>query len=668
MPNRKHISRLHWHVSQLLDWHNELRNRVLADEYKYTILRKTAQMLFTYQVFFDALMDLTNGRISPHFITPDRLKDDLLQVDRQIKMINAEYSVIHLDLAYYYTGKHLCSFTYTTDTLIIHLLVPFVKPNSLYDIYLASSFPIPLQAGVPKSKGYSILPKVAYVLAISPAKDKYIELTYIQFQLCSDPQSKLISCPYSQVIRKRGENLSLTCTAAVFFQDNTRVLQLCNPLIYPHDPVPTNIINISQNKFIVTTAEDTYSMSCTNQDLSVHDSMPIVIIDIPCTCRLWLEDMSVSPGVADCLTSSLQVTVRHPLNLYMFLSMNYDSQKYSPLELSENPRVLDLPDISAYVANFSDIDSKISKAGLDLSQVMDAVKTARTTYDKPLPTDLYADMTFLEYFSDSDVVAIYILTSTVIIIALIVIIAFHIKKVRSMDILLTAALTATETAPDMIPKAESFLITHSTTPGQVVKLETPTQVNITAITGGCLVVIFIVIVMAIVTTKLITYATKRFRIYCWDKIFRCIFRRTTRQLPIPTPLAESTPLSVPKKPQKPNDLSRSPMSSSQTYPSTGNVSPDNTTTELETTMNKRPAPSAPMPSTSRGYPRIYPQVSGVRLGPYGAHNYKNKPRRKLPTHNLVHLHGEYQPGYGGKDPTRDSGEDTNEDDSFQYNP
>ena len=368
--NAKSIEVLGQQVNDLAKFIDHVLNR------KLSLFDRLQQYAILSENFLHGITALNRGLLSPHLVPPPILKSALDKVDKSITRKYPLHRMVHNDLAQYYLGNHVVQFAHLDNHIIIHVNVPFALEASIFDLYGVSSFEVPLKPHETNSTGYTTLPELADYIAISPDKVRYIEYSAAQFALC---KGKLAVCPTVPVIRRRPHN---TCTSGIFFENSSEFVKDCKPKVFPHREISDRIISRDPHNFLVTTSASHYRMSCRNMGLSLYPCTSYMSIKVPCGCTLYVGSLHVTPSVTDCSDNNAEVELSYPINYAIYLSFEYSPKEYPSVKISNTPIQLDVPDISAYVKNFSDINDHMAHSGLELNTVAQAVQQTRTTYQQ----------------------------------------------------------------------------------------------------------------------------------------------------------------------------------------------------------------------------------------------------------------------------------------------
>lgn len=444
---RSHLAALERYVSEVV-----VRKMIMFD--------RLQQLSVILGNFLEAITSLMRGSLSYHLVPPTVLQEKLNYIQETLDDKYPGHMLVHTDITYYYNGHHLAHYTYTESHILVHIQVPFAMENSLYNLYSVKTFPVPINTSDPSSKGYTTIPNLQAYIATSPDGYKYTELNNVEFSMCHGTQ--LISCPMVHIIRRRP---AYTCTASIFYHDVPSFMSSCAPIVYPDAPIPTTVHSVGPNTFLVTTNRSEYEFSCQGQFLEKQRGLAYAILSVPCACTLYLGDISVTPPLTDCLEGKT-FSVSHPINYALFLSFDFDPSQYEALKLSNSSVVMDIPDITNYVKNFTDISDNMVKDGLRLDMVSDAILDARLTYSKTHTSAAH-------YGLQQIVSSPNFLLTFVIIVAVLALAAaagFLILKsqLKKLDVALAAATVTAETAHHLLPGSEAAFLTRkpdmSTTP------------------------------------------------------------------------------------------------------------------------------------------------------------------------------------------------------------
>ena len=483
-------------------------NEILAR--KMIIFDRLQQVAIITDNFLQALTALNNGYLSYHFVSPTILEQNLARIQAVLDRRYPGHKLAHTDLTYYYNGHHLTHYTYTASHIIIHVQVPFALESALFNVYSVQSFPVPIKPTDPTSLGFTTLPNLSQYIATSTDGTRYTELNAAQFALCEN--TRIMTCPMVHTIRRRP---LYTCTASVFYHNVPSFMSTCQPLVYPHLPIPTTIHSLSQNSFLITTNVSQYELSCQGQALIKKDCHAYAVVEVPCSCSLYMGDLSVTPSLTGCDDTESSFKISHPINYALFLSFDFEPYQFESLQLSNSSVTLDIPDIEQYVSNFTDLNDKMIADGLQLKQVSDAILEARHTYERDYQ-NLDAALTFLPYTEDPNYVAIFSLVIMAVLIGLIIVSVTLGIKIRKLDLALAAATASSEVMTELLPQANATFISKPTS------LPTPTPLTIVSSDADHVnyTLYLSLTIMAILTSKIVINLTTKLyhKLRNWIKI------------------------------------------------------------------------------------------------------------------------------------------------------
>ncbi|XP_046571583.1 uncharacterized protein LOC124279759 [Haliotis rubra] len=153
------------------------------------------------------IQQLVNQRLSPSLLPVTEVKKALNMIQ---KRLNAEYPLFHVahkDPGYYYRERTVhCS--RTGDSILISLIVPFQTHSTLLEVYRINSFGLPINQSSSHVTQVMNLPDY---LAVSEAKDQYIEFSTRDFQTCFGEHKK--HCPIFLSAKPNTGSHLRTCSA-----------------------------------------------------------------------------------------------------------------------------------------------------------------------------------------------------------------------------------------------------------------------------------------------------------------------------------------------------------------------------------------------------------------------------------------------------------------------
>ena len=320
------------------------------------------------------------GTLSPGLITPSDLESAIRHVKLYLLTQRPGFRLVHEDLSVYYTD-HLTSYFCTADSLFMHLKVPIAETNTLYEIYQASVFPVPIQTANPSSVGYTAVTNVSPYFAVDVSRNSYIELTQSDYASCQG--DALVTCPFALPHRLRP---AYSCTAVLFFHQDRLFTDKCHTSVYPHDPIPTHITESAPSTFYITSPESSvYKTVCPGHSLQAFPACAFCSVTIPCGCTLHVDKLSLTPPIIDCDPNIESLSVLHTINYAVVLHFGFPAHSYHSFSLSNVSVKLDIPDMSAYVKRFTDLSKQEKSSALDLKKLSAAIQAKSTKYHNPEP-------------------------------------------------------------------------------------------------------------------------------------------------------------------------------------------------------------------------------------------------------------------------------------------
>jgi len=108
-------------------------------------------------------------------------------------------------------------------------------------------------------------------------------------------------------------------------------MEMCNPRVYPQESIPTNIRSVGSNEFLITTNEVNMSLVAGDNQSKKQDCQAYTLVTVPCTCKLHVAQMSVTPSLTGCYAMKAEISVAHPINYALFLSFDFKPHQFPSL-------------------------------------------------------------------------------------------------------------------------------------------------------------------------------------------------------------------------------------------------------------------------------------------------------------------------------------------------
>lgn len=330
-----------------------------------------------YTPFLDALNTLNNGQL-PHQLVSQAAVSKAYSnmttfLEQQFNGTDHEGTTLTPLTEQELYSPCLVTFMYTENHLFAHLRVPTFHPRDRLHLYSVDIMPLPFHTNNVSALGYTILKEQPNRFAISPLVGTHVSFDLSKIAHCSNALSYLI-CDFPMATRPSGFD---TCLSAIFEGNNLKQIhKLCTFMAFPTKTTPSTAVSLGSNKFAISTAFNSYSITCKTGTSMLRTPCGFCIVSLPPACSLSLEDLQIASTPMG-LNKSLIVET-HAVNLPLALAFDLPVTQLSAAFAHTAPIVLDLPKLS-----LKDLHKlPFSKGSLEQGVEITAMAAAIQQYDK----------------------------------------------------------------------------------------------------------------------------------------------------------------------------------------------------------------------------------------------------------------------------------------------
>lgn len=336
-----------------------------------------------------ATQTLLEGYLPIYFVPPDVLSKVLTAVQEKL----ADYKMFdfaHNGLAVYYKLRDI-SYQREEDFLYITLHIPITSMNTIFTVYRVQSVPIVMSE---TRNELSLVNFDEPYIAISSDSLFYMMMSDSEFQSCQG--NTLKRCTQGLAIREFSRP---NCALAMFLNDLENIQKLCDYKLIPHQAtIPTKVINIEQNSYLISTTDTNWIQSCTHGMVVHVKPCRLCTITVPCRCSLRADSFYIPPTLNNCNDTRLPVSkvARNLPILFEFYGKEGDLKNLSDFVASNPDMPIDYPDITIIDNKFDNVIEQSDAIELSLKEAAVAMKANEPIYADKV-SSLANDLGMLAY-------------------------------------------------------------------------------------------------------------------------------------------------------------------------------------------------------------------------------------------------------------------------------
>ena len=340
-------------------------------------IRLTQLMLHRYLIidsatkqiddWLEGILRLQQGYLSPKLIPATELAKALDRLETWAQAQSSQFRVYrdpaHMHL-YYEMQTARCM--YMDRTLVIVAKLPYVANLKTYEVYRVRTFPVPLHGPTEKGQaGYTMVTNAPEYLVISRDQETYAELSAETFDLCSTKMAGfcmdiVVTYPLSHP----------SCVVASFLDYHHDTIKAACDFEIHTKPLPPQIQIINATSYLLTNYTGPVRILCPRKSAQYLSIGPIVLVHLPCGCKLSLPGTSVDEASGGC-TTDIPLSALHPLNFALFAHFNLTNYiDHPPTNVVKHtiPQI-DLPDIKMLTRITHQTSNWDPRFGVSVNQV-----------------------------------------------------------------------------------------------------------------------------------------------------------------------------------------------------------------------------------------------------------------------------------------------------------
>ena len=295
--------------------------------------------------FSNGIIAMVNGKLTPKIIPPSILAHTIEAINVHLRKHYPKFAITHVNLLYYYQANTF-KFLRHNDKIFITMKFPISAEPDPFKLFKVKSLPVPLNHSTDHASQILDLPDY---FAISHDHLYYMILTEAQFLNCEG--SNYVHCP---MILPQIPMSRMQCITALFQQLRNEIKRFCNFRYLPHGTKP-NIMQISRTELLVSNISSLF-LSCLGEQ-KVVSGCQYCVMTLPCQCSITTNFYVIPPRLTNCLNSSNEITVLHPLNLGLLQYYFSDEilNDIHPSKMFTHLPDVSVPDFQIYEHNISAI-------------------------------------------------------------------------------------------------------------------------------------------------------------------------------------------------------------------------------------------------------------------------------------------------------------------------
>ncbi len=349
--------------------------------------------------FHNSIMDLMEGKLSPHLFPVATLRDVLQNIQTHLTLMNTQFTVAIMDPRYYYQHAEYIIHR-QHNHIFVMLKIPITAKDLPMQVYAVSTYPVPVHNNTDSA---TQLLDYASHIAISHDETHFIELTDKQLEQCRG--NRLKHCPFTMPLVSKSVP---TCLSAIYHFQKHDIKQQCD-FRYIHKNLKPSVIPISQEQLLITKISQ-IEVTCREGKRAIP-ACHFCIIKIPCACHVSLSHYTIRPRLWHCLNNTAEVSMVYPINTVViqeFFGKKALAHVHGDTTFSVQPKI-NIPSLDVYEHKYESLIAKDKEAHLNFSRVAQAAKQKKKIYralSEPIidgaisyTTDYFSPLAILTYIT-----------------------------------------------------------------------------------------------------------------------------------------------------------------------------------------------------------------------------------------------------------------------------
>ncbi|AVQ67842.1 ORF68 [Ostreid herpesvirus 1] len=358
--------------------------RVQKQLYKFQEQINT--MSATVEDFGNGINVLLSGRLAPQLVSVDSVKYVIDIISEKLTQQGGETRLVDQNPALYYLLNNVV-FTKSEklNSLYIMASFPIYSIGGLMATYRLDKTYISIKEDVVSSTQIADLPDF---LAVTPDGLYYSEFSTSEISSCTGDVIK--SCKNERALQSFTQ---MTCAAALYKDDSTKILELCD-IRYDQITVPSTAIKITDDTYMIHSSKvgtgHQWTISCPlipNYVSTTMDACNACVVQVSCGCELIAPGEFYIPlqltGCSKVLSSYIpHIEPKFPVNLPVLYAYFDDSvlNEINGDKLLNYKWKLDIPSIAPLEEEWSQSVERSQKYSSSLKKLLEETKANRKVY------------------------------------------------------------------------------------------------------------------------------------------------------------------------------------------------------------------------------------------------------------------------------------------------
>ena len=309
------------------------------------------------QSFVRGFEQLQTGLLSSDIINPFNLKQTLNSVRTKL---DRGYELATHDLSFYY-NNHLAYFQYTERNLYLHLKIPLVQSNHIYNVYHVGAFPVPIDQT--DGTGYSLISLHYNYILVGVSNVYYLMLTEDDLRHCD--RNVLIHCETSFM---KYRLTYYTCEWALWLNNKAEIMNWCDFITHPHKRIPNVLVAMENSRFIVSSPDHPISVICEDGRTKDHRQCALCSVVLPCRCQASVRGR-LFRGLSTACSSTMQ-TPLNVINVPVLHAFNISIDLEDSVVTTGKFKII----TKKVIAHLAQKGETVGQIGMSLSHLADTIK------------------------------------------------------------------------------------------------------------------------------------------------------------------------------------------------------------------------------------------------------------------------------------------------------
>ena len=316
----------------------------------------------------EALNTLSTGHLPTSLVPASSLQEALTTLAETLQTLDPKLGIVQLPIEHYYNSQ-IHSHWLEESFLFIAIPTPISKSDSVYTVYRATGFSVPIDAIDIHSKGTTAISNLPTYLAVSKTETKYIELDAFQYEACKQGVVTECTLPLPTLVPQHP-----TCLLALFLDVAEAVHRTCTYQIDLLAPIPHVAYPLTQESYLLSTSTSPSTLSCPHTPDSKLYNVAWSVVTVPCRCSVSNAHIQMTNTNLSCVAPLDTPVIMHcAVNLPVWRHFGNPPLNVSGITTWTKPLHHPLPDLNRARLRHMQRDLSLVNTARDLGEAANQI-------------------------------------------------------------------------------------------------------------------------------------------------------------------------------------------------------------------------------------------------------------------------------------------------------